>query len=155
MFWLLVLLASATFAPCVIVPVLREYRAVKLLEKVETGAIERMRTDVGRQRAHLDALRKDPLVVARVAQRDLAYTRRNETTVFVGVGSPVEKVSAPAVLGKVELPTVVATVLGWLPFSDRSDIYADPATRGTLMALSGALLVAAFLLYPPRRRLGA
>lgn len=155
MFWVLVFLASGTFAPCVLVPAWQELRALTVLESVESQGIEQLRADVRHRRRHLDALREDPMVVARVALRDLAYSRPNESTVFLPAGAAPPRRHRRRVVVTAESPAVLRRVLSWLPYGDRSDVFADPARRMTLIGLSGALLVAAFVLYPPRRTVAA
>lgn len=86
MFWVLVLPASAVFAPCVIVPVWEDYKAMALAERLEAESVARMHGDVRRLERHLEGLRNDPAVIARLAQRDLGYTRPYETSVLVDVG---------------------------------------------------------------------
>ncbi len=155
MFWVLLLLASSVFAPCVLVPVWKDYQAIVLARLVEEQAVAHMRSDVDRLERHLDGLRNDPAVIARVARRDLAYTSRRETVVLVDVASPrVDTASAGSVetIQDVEPPPWMRRVLTWLPFADRADVFANSATRTTLILLSGGLVVAAFWLFPPRRR---
>ncbi len=151
-FWVLVALASAVIAPCVIVPVWEECRSLRLAEQVEVRAIEQMRADIQRQRLHLEGLRKDPLVVSRVARRELAYLRPDEISVPVAVGPAAPEWRPAPVVASVEPPALVTAVLRWLPFSDRVDVYVDPSARATLMGLAGATLLSAFVLFPPRRR---
>jgi len=155
MFWVLLLMASAVFAPCVLVPVWRDYQAIVLARRVEERAVAHMRSNVDRLEKHLDALRNDPAVIGRVARRDLAYTSNRETVVLVDAVSPhVDTVSARSVetIQDVEPPPWMRRVLTWLPFADRADVFSDSATRATLMLLSGGLVMAAFWLFPPRGR---
>lgn len=153
MFWLLMAMASATFTPCVIVPVWRDYQAIKLAERFEARAVEQLREHAQHLQRHLDALRRDPAVIERIARRDLSYRRPFEANVPV-VPMPVAPVRiAETVDLRIEPPDVVRGFLTWLPISAaRADVFVDPTSRRTLMCLSGGLVLAAFVLYPPRRK---
>jgi len=69
-------MAVAVFAPCVLVPVWEDYRAMVLAERLERGALAGMERDIDALERHLEGLRTDPMVVARTAVRDLGYRRR-------------------------------------------------------------------------------
>ena len=81
MFWALVFMASAAFAPCVVVPRWQDYRALKTAEQLELRTIEKMRDHTQHQELRLQGLLADPLVVARLAQRELEYRRWGERSV--------------------------------------------------------------------------
>lgn len=152
-FWLLVLSASAMFAPCVLVPVWKDYQAIKLAERFEVAAVEEMRRDTERQERTLDALRTDPGTVARVAQRDLAYTQRGTTSVHVQTVPMLRTRAVTSTIDPVQLPIVVARALGWLSIKPTHlEVFADFNVRTTVMCLSGGLILAACLIFPPRRR---
>ncbi len=152
MFWTLVLMASAVFAPCVIVPLWQNYRALKMAEQLELRAIEQMRADVESQRRHLAGLRDDPLVVTRVARRELAYAGPDEHGVGVDrFDQPPARLSQPWP-PPVQPPQAVRRVLDGLPLSNHWLTYGDRSKRIMLICLCGATLVAAFLIFPPRHR---
>lgn len=153
-FWLLVLFASAMFAPCVLVPVWKDYQAIKLAEEFEIASVEDMRRDIDRQERKLDALRTDPATVARVALRDLAYTRRGETSVRVETVPVLAHGGEAPAIRPMQPPAAVARALGWLSLRPvHLEVFSDPTVRTTVMCLSGGLILAACLIFPPRRRM--
>ncbi|MEE9295210.1 MAG: hypothetical protein V3W34_09665 [Phycisphaerae bacterium] len=152
LFWTLVLMSSAVFAPCVIVPLWQNYSALKMAEQLELRAVEQMRADLEGQRRHLAGLRDDPLVVTRVAQRELAYAGPDERSVRVGrFDQPPARLSQPWP-PPVQPPQAVRRVLDGLPWSSHWPMYCDRSRRVMLICLCGATLVAAFLIFPPRPR---
>lgn len=153
MFWMLTLLASLAFAPCVLVPVWLDYRALATAGRLESDAIARMEADLDHQRRHIRALREDPLVVTRLARRDLAYTHRDEIAVPVDAGPVPRHHESVVPIPDVQPPAAVARLLDWVPAGDHLEFYGDPTSRATLMGLSGCVMLAAFVLFPPRRQL--
>ena len=152
-FWLLVLFASAMFAPCVLVPVWKDYQAIKLAERFEIATVEKMRRDIEQQGRRLDALRTDPGAVARVAQRDLAYTRQGEFSVRVETVPVPRGNTVTTAVQPVRPPAAVFRALSWLSIEPAHlEVFADPVLRTTVMCLSGGLILAACLIFPPRRR---
>ena len=150
-FWLLVLIASAMFAPCVLVPVWKDYQAIKLAERFEIATVGEMRRDMDRQERMLDALRTDPGAVSRVAQRDLAYTRRGASSVRVQADPAPRRRPAVSIVDRVQPPVAVTRALGWLSITPKHlEVFADREVRTTVMCLSGGLILAACLIFPPR-----
>ncbi len=151
MFWLLIALAGATFAPCVALPIWREYEATALAKQIEEQHNSAMRADVQRQRRTLDALRSDPGVATRLALRELSYERPGEEQVDVpgAMLATMPARSNPVTLTAVDPPRPIARLLGRLPVLDYDGLFCRGPTRTVLMLLSGALVVTAFLLFPP------
>lgn len=153
-FWLLIGLAAAGFAPCVVLPIWREYQAVALVAQIEERQTATMRLAVERQRETLEAIRTDPGVAARLAQRELGYRRPGEQRVDVpGVPTAFESPSAPP-LEPVSPPQVVSRMVAHLPPADFDSIFCREPTRTVVMLLSGGVAVAAFVLCPAPRRTG-
>jgi len=152
MFWWLVVPASAIFVPCVLMPVWEDYRAMLLAEQLTADGVEHMRADIHRLQRHLDGLRNDPGVIARVAMRDLGYRRTDETGVYVA--PPAVLAGTPTATSTLEPPRSVVwdRITEWVPLAQYHGIFLDREVRIRLMFLCGAVLVAAFALYPPRSR---
>ena len=148
MFWVLLGLAAAAFAPCCLVPVWRDYQAITMAERLEEARIERLSNHVERQRRHLTALRTDPAVVARTAQRDLGFRRPDESIILVQSGA--QPAPAATIPKRSPLDTKQVTFVH-APLPQYASIFINPATRNALMGLSAGLVIAAFVLYPPRR----
>lgn len=149
MFWSLVLLASAGFTPCILVPVWEDYRAIKLAESYEEVALARMEQHVERQKKHIVALRTDPAVNVRLAKRELNYQQPLETTIKLeGIVAPNPESPAPR-LRPIEPPASLQRIFGVIVKILPDRLFLDPLARTTIMILCGATMLAAFLLFPP------
>ncbi|MFH0983429.1 MAG: septum formation initiator family protein [Planctomycetota bacterium] len=151
MFWVLVGMAAAVLAPCILLPVWREYQALRYAEQVEQAGLEQARAELGQQRRRLQALQNDPAVIARVARRELRYRDPQETVVPVSVPpeEPIE--TAPLVLKPVEPPSALRWLVDLLPETDYDRLFCAGPTRTTLMGLAAGLVLSAFVIYSPRR----
>ena len=156
-FWLLFALAVTAFAPCVILPAWRDYQATRRVEQLEQVEVQRMQAGLDRQRRLADALRSDPSVITRAAQRELGYTKPGELWVDVTPSDLMPDAPAPQaqVVTPVEPPAPLKWLTGCLPALDYDAVFCDPSTRAIIMTMSGGVLMAAFALFPPRRRAGA
>ncbi|MCK4659453.1 MAG: septum formation initiator family protein [Phycisphaerae bacterium] len=151
MFVVLVGMAAVVFAPCVLLPIWRDYQALRYAEQVEQAELERARALLQLQRRRLEALQNDPAAIARVARRELGYRDPHEFTVPV-VLAPEQVVEiAPVALTPVEPPGVVAGLVGKLPAADYDSIFCHEPTRTILMCLAGGLLLSAMVIYAPRQ----
>lgn len=151
MFWLLAGLASAGFVPCVMLPVWRDYQAVALSERLERQGVEALRASVERQKRTLEAIRTDPAVASRLAQRELAFVRPGETQIKVEGVLAAQTVAAGLSAEPVLPPRPVAQLIRHLPAGDYDAVFCREPTRSVIMALCGAVLVAAFALNAPVR----
>jgi len=150
-FWFLLGLAFAAFIPCIVLPEWRDYQAARVAEEAVARENARIRTELSRQRQVLEAVRSDPAVMERMARRELAYAKPGEVAaprLSLEVEEPPERaelIEAPAP------PAPIERILTWMPFAADDNIFCDPSTRLLIMALSGGLVVTAFVLFPPRR----
>jgi len=151
MFWLLVGLAAVVFAPCVLLPVWRDYQALQYSEQVERAGLAQARGELQRHKRHLEALQSDPAVIARVARRELRYRDPGEIAIPVSIPAEPAEQPVPLMLESVEPPASVAWVVRKLPEGDYDRLFCTGPTRTLLMCLSGGLLVSAFVLHSPRR----
>ena len=151
MFWVLVGMAATVFAPCVLLPVWRDYQALRYAEQVERGRLEQARAELARQQRRLEALENDPSAIARVARRELHYRDPQEVAVPVTVEPEAPLEVAPTVLAPVEAPAVIARLVEKLPPTDYDRLFCAEPTRTLLMCLAGGLVLSAFILYWPRR----
>lgn len=151
MFWLLIGMAAAVFAPCVLLPVWREYQALKYAEQVEQAAVEQARDDLFTQHRTLAALQNDPAVIARLARRDLRYSERGERVIQVGIHNEEPAQDAAMPLTPVEPPAPLARLIDKLPEADYDRMFCGGRSRNILMGLSGGLVLAALALFPARR----
>ena len=155
-FWLLFLLAVTAFAPCVILPAWRDYQATRRVEQLEQAEVRRMQAGLDRQHRLADALRSDPSVITRAAQRELGYTKPGELWVDVTPSELTPEAPAPQAqaVTQVEPPAPLSWLTRRLPALDYDAVFCDPSTRAIIMTMSGGVLMAAFALFPPRRRTG-
>lgn len=176
-FWLLLALGWIGLTPCVLLPEWRQYERLALAEQVEAYRLHELGRIVENARATSDALRDDPGVIARLAQRDLRFERSDERTIrveaFDGFDAtrtphddrlrradlrwmPEEALAASAV----SAPPLIESALALLPVLDYDAVFCDDRTRSIVMILSFGLMALAFVLFgrtrhdavPPNRR---
>lgn len=152
-FWFLILMGIATFAPCIIVPEWRNYQAAKLAEQREQHRVDRLKMLVERERKQLDAIQNDPTAVARLAQRDLGFHRPGETVVPVPVPDAVHhpELAGPDddefVPAPVPAPAWFSRAFWWLPDMNYDAVFCDPTTRPIVMLMSLSVIVVAVVLF--------
>jgi len=152
MFWVLLALAATGFVPCIVLPVWRDYQTMALAVQAEERIVATMQAGVERQQRTLAAIRTDPAVGARLAQRELTYRRPGQDE-FPVPGVPVVRPVATAQpLDPIEPPAAVARLIERLPTANYDQVFCRNPSRTALLLLSGGLMVAAFVLYPPGRR---
>ena len=83
--WALLAMGVATFALCVLFPAWQSLEALKVAERIEQSRIDAMETRIEKDRRLLFALRNDPVVIARLARRDLRMNVTNDQWVPVDV----------------------------------------------------------------------
>ena len=151
MFWLLTLMGLAAFAPCVVLPEWREYQALDMGAQVEQHRLDVLQRQVDHERRLLDALRSDPAVIARLAQRELGFQRANCRAVLVSsapVGNAgVDRLFVPK---PPKPPASMARLGSWLPDFDYDRVFCDDETRPIVICMSIGLMAVALGL--PRRR---
>lgn len=155
-FWLLIALAVATFAPCMILPAWREYQLAELTLRVRTQQVEAASAEVERLEHRLDAIHNDPAVVARLAQRELEYRQPGDHFLAV-VATPESLAPQSATLPEtprdwtvIEPPLPVARVLHYLPDVNYDRLFCSSPFREIFLGLSVVLFVAAFAIFWPR-----
>ena len=157
-FWWLIVMAVAAFAPCMILPAWREYQEAELTERVRAARVAAATAEVDDLRRRLDAIHNDPAVVTRLARRELEFRKPGEVVVAVPVsGAPAPSPpSTPRAetdpLKGVEPPVPIARLLAYLPDFNYDVLFCRSPMRETILALSVGLFVAAFVVFWPRRR---
>lgn len=170
-FWGLIALSLATFAPCILLPEWRNYQYVRTAEQAQFHRLNQLQNQIDQKRRMLRALRTDPAAIARLAQRDLSFHRFGEQVVRVAVplsSNGVERFSsdvfeplssdvtgplasgvigAPFVPTPVEPPAIVARALRFLPAFDYDSVFNDKRMRPMVLGLSIGLLVFSFWLF--------
>jgi hypothetical protein len=141
---MLTLMGLATFVPCVVLPEWREYQALDMEAQIGQHRLEVLRDQVDRERRLLDALRSDPAVIARLAQRELGFQRADSQAVPVSSTSASrseeEELFTPQ---PPKPPQSVARVVSWLPDFDYDRVFCDDETRPMVIWLSIGLIAVA------------
>jgi len=153
-FWLLVLMGLSTFAPCVILPEWRNYERLRVAEQAQQHRLDALERRVEHERRMLDAMRSDPGVIGRFAQRDLSFRRLGEQVVRVSVPATatfVDTDETPFIPRPVPPPPILEPILARLPDFDYDAVFCDDETRPIVMAMSVALVGVAFGLFGRRR----
>jgi len=147
--WLLIFMALAAFAPCVLLPELRSYQAMRMAEEAQQHRMDSLQRTVDREHRLLEALRSDPAVIARAAQRELRFKKPGDRQVRVSV-TPTGKASDEALAPKPVLaPRPLSRAAAYLPKYNYDRIFCDDRARLVIMAMSVALMLLAVCL--PRR----
>ncbi len=167
-FWLLVVLGMAGFAPCILLPEWREYQALHLTEQFERHKLEQLQGELDREQRTLAALQSDPLAVERLARRSLQFHRPGETIVHVPLTSdssahvaavsPLEQRQSllpeePFVPVPAAPPVWINRWTARLPVLDYDAVFCDELTRTTIMAMSLGLIALAVVIFRKQPRL--
>ena len=150
MFWVLATMGVAAAVPCLLARPIETYRALLAIEQHEESVTRRMEERITRQVSLKDALRSDPQVNVRLAQRQLAYRPLGRLAYLDSSGLDH---ATPVVVGvtradPVELPRWMAC------FVPRrlASIYTGEHTRQVVLVMSLSLIVFALVTYAPRTR---
>ncbi len=144
--WLLIFMALAAFAPCVLLPEWRSYQAVQLAEQTEAHRVDAMQQVVDRERRFLDGLQTDPAVVARLAKRGLGFEAIGSQSVRVPVATTGAPQGPPFSPARISLPPVIANAALYLPDFDYDRVFCEEQSRSVIMLMSCALMIVAVCL---------
>lgn len=151
MFWLLASMCIAAAAPCFLVPPIDTYRQLRELEHRQLARIKHFEELLAHQTELLEALRSDPQVNIRLAQRELNYRQPGEI-VFVShvpVPSHADSIEQVPALGTEALPN-------WMTLAYPSHfavVYQRDKPRKAVLAMSlGMILFAAMCFNDDRRK---
>ncbi len=157
MFYLLSIAAMLIFAPCVLVPIWRDVQKLQQVERQDALAIAELHQQIERNNTRIKALEADPLVIERVARRELNERPADEQHIrFSAAELAALRVNLPPELDNpLEVPPPptpawVAWINRWLPAWAWSDLFAKSPNREMLLVMAGGLLLTAFVLYTPR-----
>ena len=147
--WLLIFMALAALAPCVLLPELRSYQAMRMAEEAQQHRVDALQRTVDREQRLLEALRSDPAVIARAAQRELRFKRPGDRQVRVSVVPTVKASSETLTPKPAPTPPPLPQTAAYLPSHTYDQIFCDDQARPVIMAMSVALMLVAICL--PRR----
>ena len=147
MFWGLIGLSLATFAPGILLPEWRNYQFVRTAEQAQTHRMKLLEQKIGDQRRLLQALRSDPAAISRLAQRDLRFRKHGEQAVEVWVPPALEEDETTFIPKPVELPATIARAASFLPVLDYDSVFNDASLRPYVLALPVGLTILSFWLF--------
>lgn len=145
-FWVLVLLALSALAPCVILPEWRQYELLSLAEQAQQHRADQLKSLVDREQRLLDAMRSDPAVISRLAQRDLSFRRPHDRAFSVSVTSTTDEVP-PAFVPRPPPPTHLSRLASGLASRGYDRVFCEAPTRPIILAMSTGLIAVAFGLF--------
>ena len=151
--WALLAMGVVAFAPCVLFPAWQSLEALKVAERIEQSRIDAMEARIEKDRRLLFALRNDPVVIARLARRDLHMNIANDQWVPVdvpGESGPSKRYFDPS-------PDIASILAEQTPRTDSearlAAVLTNDRNRLTLLAMSVTLIGVAMWL-PTRRMSG-
>ena len=150
-FWLLLLMATAAFAPCVLLPEWRQLQALHIAEQAQQRRVEQMQQRVDQERRLLEAMCRDPAVLARLARRELGFHSEQErqVPVYGTIAGNNDRRTSLQSLGNVQTDVPLEAVRAEAVWPDLKydRIFCDPRTRPIIMAMSVGVVAAAFGLF--------
>lgn len=157
MFYLLSTVALLIFAPCVIVPIWRDVQKLGETERALRALVLQLQDQMEKNKIRIDALKNDPLVIERVARRELNRTSADEQHVrwsaaelaALRLNIPHDLYDKPE-LPPLSVPPWVESAKKWLPAWAWPEMFAKSPNREFLLVMAGCLLLTAFVLYTPR-----
>lgn len=154
-FWMLTIMGVAVLAPCVLLPEWRTYEQILETEAAYQERTDALRADLEREQRLLEALRTDPGVVARLAQRDLGFRRTDERAVEVFALTDDGQPHTATTAAPDATPAWLDRLLAPLPDLDYDRVFCDDESRPALIAMSVMVLATAFTLFIRARSQGA
>lgn len=157
MFYLLSTSAMLIFAPCVLVPIWRDVQKLSDDERAMRAMVLQLQEQIEKNNIRIEALRNDPLVIERVARRELNHKAENEQHVkwdsaelaALRLNIPHDLYKKPE-LPPAAMPPWVESAKKWLPAWPWPELFAKAPNRQFLLVMAGCLLMTAFVLYTPR-----
>lgn len=154
MFWLLTLMAGATFAACVLVPTWADRQKLLRQEAMMRRQVAALNEQLARYRRAIAAVRSDPSANEQLAKFELNYHRPGEQQVPVPVAA---RAARRTFVWQRSDPSEPRTggLSAWLPRLPWVELFSQPETRSLLLAMSAGTFLAAFVLYGKARPDGA
>ena len=155
MFWVLAGMAFALFAPAVLLPLWEESRELHSYEELKLAEVGRLQLQHDRNALRIEALKNDPMVIERIARRDLNYKPEGEQATqwsprelaSLHVKVPADLLAEPQPHSPV--PASIGFLERWLPNWPYHRLFVQMPNRLLMLLMSGGLLVTAFVLYGP------
>jgi cell division protein FtsB len=160
-FWCLIGLALAGMMPCMVLPAWREYQDATVTEQVRALQTQDAQRELEIMRTRLDAIHNDPVVISRLARRELGFQTPDEQVFHVDDIDPTlasvtessefdlarKDRTSPVVA---QLPAPLSRMASMLPDIDYDRIFCHSPARELILLLSISLFIAAFVIYWPK-----
>ncbi len=149
MFWLLAGMGAISVVPCFIVPPVEALMTLNDIEHQELQRVRRLEERVSKQTQLSKAIRTDPRVNTRLAQRELNYHAPGRTE-FVSLSEPVSVEEPLHVddLAQVALPSWIASI-----YPQRwAAAYRDPRSRHIIEFMALGLIFYAVIAFSKSHR---
>jgi cell division protein FtsB len=156
MFWVLAGMAFALFAPAVLLPLWEESQEIHAHEQKMAAAVAQLEAQRDRNATRIEALKDDPLVIERIARRELNYKPEGEQVARYSSRELAalqvrEPPQVPAAEPTGPLPAAwVHRVQAWMPAWPYHKLFVEMPNRMLMLLMAGGLLVTAFVLYGPK-----
>lgn len=148
--WVLLAMGVGTLAPCVLFPAWQSLEALRVADRIEQSRLDAMEARIEDDRRLLFALRNDPVVIARLARRDLHMNVAEDEWVSVDVpreSGPSKRYFDPP-------PDIASILAAQTPHTEShaklAAVLSSDRNRFTLLAMSVMLIGVSFWL-PSRR----
>lgn len=154
MFWMLIVLAACAFVPVVLGPAWQDRTAWERKEAALAAEVAALQARRDRNQAIIDALLADPAAGARLAARELGFTRPGEKLVrfedecepaLPSYAKPTDPASLGTSPGRPSVPSAAPS--GYWSRILSNPVFVASPTRELLLGMAGVLTVAAFWLY--------
>lgn len=168
LFWIMSLSAGGVLAACAILPAWFEYWAASRAFGEKTAQLEALETQAVLRDRELEHLRHDAAYIERIARQELGVTKVGVESLVLDVddvaplaGPPLpggQAVAGPpapdSASGYFSLPELSQRIEQMVRKYPTLSVFVHPATRGPLMVMSFAVLLAAIVLLalPTTRR---
>jgi hypothetical protein len=159
LFVALTVLAFLLFSPSVVFPLLQQYGKTLEEEARLIRLNDEFEREVERRENLLDAFANDVTINERLAVLDLRYENPEEEilTVLPETPSTADSSAAASTPFQSELripatwPRRIRSAEAWAQHYGLIDLFLDPTLQLVFLFMSGGLIIAAFVLFAPRR----
>ncbi len=146
------------FAPSIVLPLVRQYGKTLEEESRLSRLNDELERDVERRENLLDDFANDLTINERLAVLDLRYENPQEQILTVMPETPATPDAFDASTqfqSELRIPTTwprrVRNAEAWAQRRGLIDLFLDPTMQPVFLFMSGGLIIAAFVLFAPRR----
>ena len=154
LFWSFVGISLLLFAACLLLPEWRQAEQYAARQEARQWRVDELRRRGAAQERTLEALRSDPLIIARVAERELRYRRPDEEEVYLPAStkSIVREGTRVSEFQPAEVGYLPPWVAARIPDGPWIRVFFDSPDREVCLTMAAVLFISAFGISPPLRR---